>query len=109
VIDALTAAETFSDLYATMTLDSTTSTAGTNLYYMLTSTEPTYTPVTKLYVAYYSAADCPTADFVNEDQFTIKTSGITTTTALTSDSSLYGEITFDFPTLTVYDRCPAAT
>jgi len=88
-----------------LTLDSDNCVAGTTFYYSLTTATTGYTAPTKLYVAYYSAADCPTADFVGEDQFTIQTTGVTTTTALTSVSTLFGEVTYSFPTITIYDRC----
>jgi len=69
--------------------------AGTNFYYKLSSTA--YNPFTMLYVAYYSADTCTSSNYVGEDQFTIQTTGTTTTTALTSDSTLFGEVTFSFP------------
>jgi len=67
VFDSITADGNTIDFDGALTLDSTTSTAGTDLYYRLSSTEPTYAAVTKLYVAYYSAVDCPTSDYVGED------------------------------------------
>jgi len=79
--------------------------AGTNLYYKLASASSSDTAPTQLYIAYYSTDACTSSSYVGEDQFTVKTSGTTTTTALTSDSSLFGEVVLDYPYLYLYDRC----
>jgi len=92
-----------------LTLNTGTCMAGTNFYYALSSKSATtlgYTAPTTLYVAYYSAAGCANSTYLGQDELTYSmTTASAACTALTSDVTLYGGLTFTFPTLALYDRC----